>query len=249
MSIYKSHHQLTRQPVTPSKHPPIGLKFVTAVNIGIAECRAVCHHKGVTDVGLTKYGADGPNGIIYRIDQQGKAAKTFITFAKSVYSLLAHGDRLYCLTYGKQTSTMSDYGLDDGRLIANWKHPSHEYYGEKISVINNDQLALGDWKGKQIIIYSLTGDVIRRVPLPDCLTVKTTVCMSSCGNDSVVISDCDAGEVVRISLKDGSLIWCSDAFTKPYGVVHHPTGYILVSSGSRDHVVISVLDEADGMVY
>ena len=247
MSIYKSHHQLTRQPVTPSKHPPIGLKFIKAVEDGIGKCRTMCHYKGVTYVGLTMYVAEGPNGIIYRIDQQGKAAKTFITFAKSVHSLLALCDRLYCLTYSKQMSTMSVYGLDDGRLLANWKHPSHGYHGEKISVINNDQLALGDWKGKHHLLTE--GDVIRRVPLPHCLTMETMVCMSSCGDDSVVISDKIAGKVVRISLEKGSLIWSSDSITYPRGIVHHPAGYILVSKGCSDHVVISVLDEADGIVY
>ena len=249
MSIYKSHHQLTRQPVTPSKHPPIGLKFIKAVEDGIGKCRTMCHYKGVTYVGQTTCGTHEPYGIIYRMIQQGKAAKAFITLATSVNSLLAFGDRLYCLIYGEQTSTMSVYGLCDGRLLANWKHPSYRYAGQRVSVINNDQLAVGDWKGKQIIIYSLKGDVIRRVPLPDCLTMKTMVCMSSCRDDSVVISDKIAGKVVRISLKDGSLIWSSDRVTKPCGVVHHPAGYILVSRGYRDHVVISVLDGVDGIVY
>ena len=72
--------------------------------------------------------------------------------------------------------------------------------------------------------------------------------MSSFGDDSVVISDRDAGKVVRISLEDESLVWSSDSITEPYGVAYHPAGYILVSSGHRDHVVISVLDAADGIV-
>ena len=64
----------------------------------------------------------------------------------------------------------------------------------------------------------------------------------------MVISDWSAGKVVRISLEDGSLIWTSDSITEPYGVVRHPAGYILVSSDRRDHVLISVLDEVDGIV-
>ena len=72
--------------------------------------------------------------------------------------------------------------------------------------------------------------------------------MSSCVDDSVVISDYAAGKLVRISLDDGRLIWSSYSVTEPYGVVHHPAGYILVSSDRRDHIVISGLDEADGIV-
>ena len=74
------------------------------------------------------------------------------------------------------------------------------------------------------------------------------MCMSSCGDDSVVISHENAGKVVRISLKDGSVIWRSDSITEPYGVVHHPAGYILVSSGYNDQVVIGVLVEINGML-
>ena len=68
--------------------------------------------------------------------------------------------------------------------------------------------------------------------------------MASCGADK------DAGRVVMISLEDGSLVWSSDRVTHPYGLVHHPAGYILVSSGGRrDHVVISVLEEVNGMLH
>ena len=75
--------------------------------------------------------------------------------------------------------------------------------------------------------------------------MKYEVCMSSSGDDSVVISDWGAEKVVRISMTDGSLIWSS----APHGLVHHPAGYILVSRGYRDHVVISVLDEVNGMLH
>ena len=78
--------------------------------------------------------------------------------------------------------------------------------------------------------------------------MEDSVCMSSCGDNSVVISDKSAGKVVKISLEDGSLIWISDRVTHPYGLVHHPAGYILVSSGHRDQVIISVLDAANGIV-
>ena len=75
------------------------------------------------------------------------------------------------------------------------------------------------------------------------------MCMSSCGDDSVVISDKIAGKVVRISLKDGSLILSCDNVTDPRGIVHHPAGYILVSCDYSDRVFNSVLDATDGIVY
>ena len=71
--------------------------------------------------------------------------------------------------------------------------------------------------------------------------------MSSCGDDSVVISDWGtASIVVRMSLKDGSLLWSSDGVTNPGGIVHHPAGYVLVVSSSTEKTEISILDEENG---
>ena len=113
-------------------------------------------------------------------------------------------------------------------------------------VTDDTKLAVGDWPSKQIIIYSLTGDVIRKVPCPPCLTMTSSVCMSSCGDDSVVISDLGSRKVVRMSLKDGSLFWSSDRVTNPGGIAHHPAGYVLVVSSWTDQTEISVLDEKSG---
>ena len=76
--------------------------------------------------------------------------------------------------------------------------------------------------------------------------MTSNVCMSSCGDDSVVISDYKAGKVVRMSLKDGSLLWSSDRVTNPGGIVHHPAGYVLNVSSFVTNSTISVLDESDG---
>ena len=80
------------------------------------------------------------------------------------------------------------------------------------------------------------------------LTMTTVVCMSSCGDFSVVMSDYGARKVVRMSMKDGSLLWNSDRVTEPGGIVHHPAGYVLVVSSHTKQTTISVLDEKDGNV-
>ena len=51
---------------------------------------------------------------------------------------------------------------------------------------------------------------------------------------------------MRMSLKDGSLLWSSDRVTKPGRVVHHPAGYVLVVSSDVTNTTLSVLDEKDG---
>ena len=245
IKLYRSAAQPT-QIGTPAKLPPSGLMLIKETELE-NYYNAITYYKGLIYVGHGIFG-----GEIDRINEQGQVAKGFIMHGNAVKSLEAHGNRLYCLSATSRAfadCTISVHGLDDGRLLTSWKHPSHGYSGQRMSLIRNDQIAVGDWTGKQIIIYSLTGDVIRRVPLPHCLTMKMHVRMSSCGDDSVVMSEYAAGKVVRISLKDGSLIWSSDSVTNPYGLVHHPAGYILVSSDCRDQVVIGVLDATDGIVY
>ena len=186
-------------------------------------------------------------GAIDRIDQHGRVTKAFIKLDNNVNALAAHNDRLYTLVYqDKNSSKVFVHNLNNRQLIKSWNHPYFQKCGQRITLIGDNQLAVGDWRSKQIIIYSLTGDVIRKVPCPPSLTMAGGVCMSSCGDDCAVISDYGAGKVVRMSLKDGSLLWSSDRVTEPGGIVHHPAGYVLVVSNQVNNTTISVLDESDG---
>ena len=219
--------------------PPIGLRLIREVKTD-NQCYTVCHYKGYIYVGQV-------GGAIDRIDQHGRVTKAFIKLDNNVNASAAHNDRLYTLVYqGKNPSKVFVHNLSNGKLIKSWNHPYFYYQGQRITLIGNNQLAVGDWPSKQIIIYSLTDDVIRKVPCPPSLTSTNVVCMSSCGDDSVVISDYKAGKVVRMSLKDGSLLWSSDRVTNPGGIVHHPAGYVLVVSNQVDNTAISILDEKDG---
>ena len=218
---------------------PTGLRLIREVKTA-NESLTVCYYKGYTYVGQV-------GGAIDRIDQHGRVTKAFNKLGKSVVSLAAHNDRLYTLVYqGREPSKVSVHNLNNDQLIKSWNHPYFYYTGQRITLIGDNQLAVGDWPSKQITIYSLKGVDIRKVPCPPSLTMTRSVCMSSCGEDSVVISDYKAGKVVRMSLKDGSLLWSSHRVTNPGGIVHHPAGYVLVVSNQVDNTTISVLDENDG---
>ena len=229
----------------PAKHPPTGLKLIREVEMDY-NCCSVCHQQGYTYIGLSE-------GNEHRIDHQGEIEKVCSSTndeALDAASLIAHKGRLFLIESTVESSSEVLVLRLDEKLLTSWIVPCYGQYGHQMSIINTDRLAVGDWREKQIIIYSLTGDIIRRVPLPRCLTMEDSVCMSSCGDDNVVISEENAGKVVRICLKDGSVIWRSDSITEPYGVVHYPAGYILVSSGyNDDQVVIGVLDEINGMLH
>ena len=113
-------------------------------------------------------------------------------------------------------------------------------------VINNSQLAVGDWTGRQIIIYSFTGDVIRRVPCPASLRMKSQVAMTSCGDDYAVISDRSASKVVKISLEDWRVIWSVETDPEPCGVILYNKHHLLVAHFSSYNAEISILDTQTG---
>ena len=180
---------------------------------------------------------------------QGNEDKAFVKLPNQILSFIIHKDeRFYILHYVDSNSAkICVHDLNNHHNeITSWQHPPVQYFGHSMFVTHDSKLFVGDWASKQIIIYSLTGDVIRKVPCPPSLTMAGRVCMSSCGDDSVIISDNKAGKVVRMSLKDGSLLWSSDRVTNPSGIVHHPAGYVLVVSNEVTNTTISVLDEKDG---
>ena len=221
--------------------PPKYLKSIKEIKTG-SESTAVCHYKGYTYVGQT-------SGAIDRIDvrRNGHITQANFKLPNMIMSFAIHNERVYVLLYAdKNSSNIRVYELNDSTELTSWQHPHVPYFGQRMFVTDDTKLVVGDWPSKQIIIHSLTGDVIRMVPCPPSLTMNHAVCMSSCGDDSVVISDYKAGIEVRMSLRDGSLLWSSDRVTNPSGIVHHPAGYVLVVSTWTDQTEISVLDETNG---
>ena len=186
-------------------------------------------------------------GTIDRIDPHGQVNKAFTNDPDMVMSSAIDNERIYMHMYVDTASSLiCVHELSNHKQLMTWKHPVIPYFGQSMSVTHDAKLAVGDWPSKQVIIYSLTGDVIKKVPCPPLLTMDGCVCMRSCGDESVIISDRAAGKVVRMSLKDGSLLWSSDKVTTPSGIVHHPAGYVLVASSSTNKTEISVLDEENG---
>ena len=212
---------LSNQPASPTSplppKLPTKLKLIREVKTD-HYCNTVCYHKGYTYIGQN-------GGAIDRVDQQGKVDKTFIKLRDSVVSVTAHEDTLFCLV----PSDISVYDVS-GKFLREWNHPGFpRLWGLRMFVIDNSQLAVGDWAGKQIIIYSFTGDVVRRVPCPVSLTERGNVAMTSCGDDYAVISDRSASKVVKISLEDGEVIWRVKTDPEPCGMILYNKHHLLIN--------------------
>ena len=182
-----------------------------------------------------------------RVDQQGNIDKAFIKLKHSVVSVTAHEDALFCLMYcDSSPSEISVYDIS-GKFLRKWNHPGYSgWWGSRMIVINNSQLVVGDWPGKQLIIYSFTGDVVRRVPCPASLTMHKNVAMTSCGDDYAVISDRNSATVRKISLKDGVVIWTVETDPKPCGMILYNKHHLLVAHCSLTKTEISILDTQTG---
>ena len=127
-------------------------------------------------------------------------------------------------------------GRSGGSQVTCWDHPSvGGYWGNRIVIIADEsQLAVGDWRGNQIIIYSLCGDVIRKVRLPLSLTLRHDVAMAACGADNVLISDRRAGKISQISR-------CVPNIDNPGGMttLDYPEGRITLRNKDRRLLLVA----------
>ena len=220
--------------------PQVQLQLVRTVKLE-NECNAVCHYKGSIYCGLNM-------GRIDRIDSHGNHHKDFIKLTKTVISLAACNGRLYSLMYCDDVVSKLYVhelvaGSRSGSLLTCWDHPSvGGYWGNRIALTAAEsQLAVGDWRGNQIVIYSLCGDVIRKVRLPLSLTLRHDVAMTACGADSVLISDRRAGKISQISLIDGRETPCLLNIDNPGGMttLDYPEGRITLRNKERRLLLVA----------
>ena len=198
---------LSNQNVLPSK-----LKLIREVKT-TNYCGTACHYKGYTYVGQN-------GGAIDRIDEQGIMIKDFIRLEGDVIIITAHDENLYCLTYYGNSLSDVIHVFGEPMTMSIWRHPKAlPYWGSRTTVINGSQFAVGDSASKQIIIYSLTGNIIKEVPCHSTLTSKSRVTMTNCGKNSVVISERKASTVTKINIDDGKVMWSVKIDSKPCGMV------------------------------
>ena len=235
---------ISNQPVPPTSpippELPTTLKLIREVKTDCG-CNTVCYHKGYTYIGQSL-------GAIDRVDKQGKLDKAFIKHSNHVVSVTAHEDVLFCLMYcGEGTpSKISVYDIS-GKFLWKWNHPAiRGWWGSRLVIFNKSKLAVGDWPCRQIIIYSFTSDVVRRLPCPASLTMKDNVAMTSCGDGYAVISDRSAAIVVKISLEDGEVIWSVETDPEPCGMILYNKQHLLVAHCSSTKAEISILDTQSG---
>ena len=170
--------------------------------------------------------------------------KDFIRLEGDVISITAHDKNLYCLTYYANSLSDVIHVFDtngEPMTMSIWRHPKAlPYWGSRTTVLNDSQFAVGDWASKQIIIYSLTGNIIKEVPCHSTLTSKSRITMTNCGKNSVVISEIKASTVTKINMDDGKVMWSMKIDSKPCGMVLCNAGHLLVAHYSSFKADLSI---------
>ena len=132
------HNQKTTSTQTPPKFPPIGLKLIRELKTDNSHY-AVCHYEGYTYVGQS-------GGAIDRIDQNGQIEKAIIKLDNAAVSLVTHKDTMYILMFVSKLKPLkiNIHNINDGKPVATWDHPYYQYVGQRIILLGNDQLCVGD---------------------------------------------------------------------------------------------------------
>lgn len=221
--------------------PPMGLALINEVKTPL-NCTAVCQWKG-----RIYFGQIG--GSIESIDKQGLSKrKVFAKLNGTVTSLAVHKEKLYSVIYNARQSKIFVHDMN-GIQLRQWNHPKlREFYGNIMAFLSSDRVAVGNWTQRQIIIYSLMGDVVKRVPCPPFLTTNGNVAMTSCKYDCVVISDRRAAKIIKMSLEDGKQLWCVSTDPDPCGMASiNDHDLILAHSGQKTN--LSIFDVETGLYY
>lgn len=156
---------------------PTSIKLVKQVGIG--DPRRVCHYQGYTYVATSNFDID-------RIDSQGNITLSFIsTLPGHPAGIIAHADRLYLLVEGHPHS-VHVFDLT-GKEIQSWQHDadSSRYTYRSLALVNNE-LVVGDERKKQLVVFSLTGNVLQSIECSRIDGYQLSLCQA--GDDSIIVA-------------------------------------------------------------
>ena len=232
--VKQSKHSDQTNPIPTRLEPqsiinhPTSIEFVTEQR-SLSRVKSVCHYKQYTYVG--RYGYVG------RISDGSHVQKSFIDVGTQYCeSITVHDDRLFLLIgYQDQCYKIHIYDLS-GKLIGSWT-TSIEYRTFNKHCIVDNKLIIPDPSNKQLVVFSLTGDIIKHIPCDLC--TGSQVAMTVGGDSSVIVSVDNISSVIRINIDSGEVMWVSNHVRKPQGVVCYKNRYVLVTNyGSETRIWI-----------
>ena len=195
-------------------------------------CSFFCY-KGSTYVGLN-------NRTVAVIDINYQLHTSFITCPSPVFSITVYKDMIYLL----DSFFIVKVYDSSGTKVRQWKHsPYHGYSGDMMTVVS-DQVVITDPACKRIVIYSLTGQILRHVP---CSQLALS-CIDICAVDdsSVIVLNHKSAQVFRFNIATGDILWTYmfRGLHKPHSAICWGEIYVLVVV--RDSDTMMILDIRTG---
>jgi len=211
---------------------PKQLTFQHTVHVS-GDCTSVCSYRGNTYVGHV-------NGVD-KIEGDNQCPEKFIAETGRVHSVVVYNERLYTLLCG----SIRIYKLD-GELVTRWRHPSivDDTRYNKMTFVN-DQLVIPDRQNKKLIVYSLTGEIQKRIDCP--LLGENHVSICAIDDHSVVVSDCEFSKVFKVNISSGDVEWTSEHVPNPEGVAYYDGGVFVTNPSPTTRVWI--LNGKTGMLH
>ena len=201
-------------------------------------CSFSCY-KGSTYVGLN-------NRTVAVIDSNYHLHMSFITCSSPVFSITVYKDMIYLLI----REDFFEVNVYDSSCtnVRQWMHsPFHDnsncYSGDMMTVVS-DQVVIADPAYKRIVIYSLTGQILRHVP---CSQLALS-CIDICAVDdsSVIVLNHKSAQVFRFNIATGDILWTYmfRGLHKPHSAICWGEIYVLVVV--RDSDTMMILDIRTG---
>ena len=129
-----------------------------------------------------------------------------------------------------------------GQLLVKWTHSDSvvPYYTNSLTIIS-DQLVVADRTHKEVTVYSLKGETLRRIPCP--LLGNQMVSFSPLDDSSIVVADYENSLVFRMNIRTGQIVWKRVDIPSPPGITCHK--HYLAVAGCITNT-IQLLDVTNG---
>ena len=137
---------------------------------------------------------------------------------------------------------------EQGKKLVSWNHSDMKgCWASNLAIIGN-QIAMLDKAGHRIVLYTLTGELIKSIP---CGVVRgrwASICVAD--EDCVIISVHETSTVAKLNISTGSMVWVHEGFTGAQGVTCYKGQYVLVASeGLMTNITVLNLQSGSNLLY
>ena len=210
------------------------VKSLTLINsYSVFNCPiSVCYHNKNTYAGLET------DGMIEIDDSYITSSLT--TLPEACEGITTYKDKIYTLLRGEECPQQVEVFDLLGRLICQWNHLEKECYNQLAVVA--DQVVIPDRPNKRLCVYSLFGECIKEISLPQMVNNRH-ICLCAADGNSVVISEFSS-QIYKVNIATGNVVWTCREAIRPMGVTCYDQKYILAASENTN--TLHILDVKTG---